>query len=445
MIQATLYSKCSSARGSGTQIEKLRGGVIACYYWRPCCFIPGGRVSQLVRDTEGRCRACGALAQFVLVTATLFSCCDTVGAGMWQQDAARKIGRRRTGECYDQKLATIFQRKVLCKQPGRYIGWPSIALAPNHDLLVVFSGDREAHVSPDGKTQMLRSTDGGKTWNDPVTINDLPIDDRDAGIVRTQQGTMMVSWFTGPPYHTEMQGHYVMRSPDNGHTWSKPIRTRVTTPHGPISLQNGRLLYLGLKPHCSHTRPDNYNGPPHDSPHTVSVEESRDDGKSWQIISTFPVPQTAKMLSFDEPHLVETVDGLLVVQFRDCNAPHRLWQSESADGGLTWSSPRQTVLHGYPPHLLRLSNGWLLSTYARRWAPFGEFACISRNNGRSWDVEDEIQLSHAFNGDLGYPATVQLSDSTLWTVYYEIDRPGEKPCLMGTYWKLNDLPLRKSR
>jgi hypothetical protein len=336
----------------------------------------------------------------------------------------------------DQPIATILDVKVLCKQPGKYIGWPSIAVAPNGDLLAVFSGDREAHVSPDGKTQVVRSTDLGKTWSEPVTIHDFPIDDRDAGIIRTARGTMLVSWFTGPPYGTELQGHYVIRSPDNGHAWGKPVATPVTTPHGPIQLRDGRLLFIGLRPHCSHTTPRNYNGPPADSPHTISVAESRDDGQSWKVISTFPVPADAEMLSFDEPHLAEVDDGKLVVLFRDCNPPQKLRQSESTDGGFTWSKPHTTPMQGFPPHLIRLSNGWLLVVYGRRRPPFGEYACISKDGGRTWDVENEIKLASAPNGDLGYPASVQLQDDSIWTVYYQIERPGEKPCLMGSHWRL---------
>ena len=45
------------------------------------------------------------------------------------------------------------------------------------------------------------------------------------------------------------------------------------------------------------------------------------------------------MLSFDEPHLVETADGTIIAMFRDCNPPDHLWQSESKDGGKTWSKP----------------------------------------------------------------------------------------------------------
>ncbi len=335
-----------------------------------------------------------------------------------------------------QGSATILSRRVLCKQPGRYIGWPSIAEAPNGDLIAVFSGDRSAHVSPDGKVQMVRSSDRGETWSDPTTIYDLPIDDRDSGILRTVRGTMLVSWFTGPPYGTPLQGHYVVRSSDDGYTWSAPVRTPVTTPHGPIQLRDGRLLYLGLEPHTSHTVPMDYNGPPAGSPHAVSIAESTDDGLTWRVISHFPVPADALMLSYDEPQVVELQGGRLLAMFRDNNAPQLLIQSESDDGGCTWSTPHRTAVHGYPPHLLQLSNGWLLVSYAKRWDPLGEYACLSRDGGQTWDVQQEIRLSGALNGDLGYPASLQLADGSIWTVYYQVDQPGENPCLMGTHWRI---------
>ena len=61
---------------------------------------------------------------------------------------------------------------------------------------------------------------------------------------------------------------------------------------------------------------------------------------------------------------------------------------------------------------------------------------MSRDNGKTWDVENEIVLSSALSGDLGYPASAELDDGTIWTVYYEVDLPGEKPCLKGTHWRL---------
>jgi Neuraminidase (sialidase) len=326
--------------------------------------------------------------------------------------------------------------QVLHKAPVRYAGWPTIALAPNGDLVAVFSGDRSAHISNDGKVQMVRSVDGGQTWGAAETVFDTPIDDRDSGIVRTRDGTMLASWFTGP-YGGEWQGHWVIRSSDNGKTWGAPIRTENTTPHGPVQLSDGRLLLMGQRPHCSHGTPGDWNGPPTQSPYSVVVTESGDDGQSWKLLSTFPVPEDAQMLSYDEAHLVEAANGTLVALFRDCNGENHLRQSESGDGGRTWSPPRVTAIRGYPPHLIRLQNDWLLVSYAKRWEPFGAYAWISRDNGQTWDIEHEVRLSVGRDGDLGYPASVQLADGSIWTVYYQSDRPGEPPCLMGTHWRLN--------
>lgn len=56
----------------------------------------------------------------------------------------------------------IISTRVICKQPGRYIGWPSVAKTRDGELLAVFSGDRDEHVCPWGKTQMVRSRDNGR-------------------------------------------------------------------------------------------------------------------------------------------------------------------------------------------------------------------------------------------------------------------------------------------
>jgi len=37
---------------------------------------------------------------------------------------------------------------------------------------------------------------------------------------------------------------------------------------------------------------------------------------------------------------------------------------------------------------------------------------------------------------MGYPTTVENDDGTLLSVYYQIENPGEPPCLMATKWRL---------
>ena len=347
-------------------------------------------------------------------------------------------------------VATLVSHHILCKEENRYIGWPTICKTREGELLVVFSGDRDQHICPFGITQMVRSIDNGETWSDPETINNTPLDDRDAGIIQIKDGTLVVSWFTslafdresyfinnpswkrhaaklGPETRERWLGNWIRRSTDNGRTWEEPVRQNGTAPHGPIELNDGRLLYVGT----GKLKGEKVN----------SVEESKDGGKSWQLIATIPIPDDEDIGHYHEPHVAELPDGKLVAQIRYQPETKRLSflrQSESYDGGQTWTVTHETPLWGYPPHLIVLDNRWLLSVYGVRRKPYSERACISKDGGLTWDIENEIILKDAMNGDLGYPASVQLDDGSIFTVYYQIDKAGEKTCLMGTKWRLKE-------
>ena len=341
---------------------------------------------------------------------------------------------------------------VLCKEAGRYIGWPTIARTKEGELWVVFSGDRDAHVCPFGKTQLVRSSDGGKTWSGPVTLNHTPLDDRDAGILVTGKGTIIVTWFTSLAFEERSPerwqnesaritdagrkrwlGNWLLRSKDGGQTWGEPIDSLVTAPHGPIQLRDGRLLYLGINERVGSAR-----SPQAPAGERIAAAESRDDGSTWKLIGFVPVPKEATPGGFHEPHVVETTEGKLVGMIRHEGQPFAnvLWQTESSDGGKTWAEARPTKIWGLPPHLVRLRDGRLLLSYGHRRAPFGQRACLSKDGGATWDLEHEVRIrDDAPNGDLGYPASIQMDDGTILTIYYQIDKPGEKTCLMGTFWK----------
>ncbi|MBN2291255.1 MAG: exo-alpha-sialidase [Pirellulales bacterium] len=343
--------------------------------------------------------------------------------------------------------AVVIKQAVVSKEARRYCGWPSIAKLPNGSLAVVYSGDRDWHVCPWGKMKIVFSNNNGLDWSDNKTVTNTPLDDRDAGILVTDKGTILISWFTSLEFtkrkskfyekrytqyaqhagklnteiRQEWKGAWIRRSEDNGRSWSSPIKVPFVTPHGPIQLKNGRILLVT----------------------GAGVLESQDDGQSWKMIAEFSVKKNGKL---SEVHAVELEDGKIIAMSR---APY-LKQFESLDGGYTWSLPVETKISGYPPHLIRLKNGWLVVVYGRRNSlPNGQFACISRDGGKTWDVEHEITLSIADkhrgtqeelgyppNWDLGYPCSVLLEDDTIWTVYYQVDKPGEWPCIIGTHWKL---------
>lgn len=382
----------------------------------------------------------------------------------------------------EKRTATIVATKVICRQPGRYIGWPTIAKMPDGELLVVFSGDRDAHVDPFGKTFLVRSTDNGQTWHEPELINDTPLDDREPSICACQDGAVILTWCTShyeeeaylsgrcrnsdeelarrrkiqsvtetdirqwaggtvPKNGRYPLGHWLRRSTDRGSTWEEPIRIPVSTPHGPIVLSDGRLLLVAT------------SGSFEDKQGDILVAESPDQGRTWSVISRvnmYPQSHSRNPCAhafLAEPHVVELGPRRFLAMARYEEFPKQkerlkrhgsvLWQFTSGDGGNAWTEPRPTAIVGKPPHLIRLQDGRILVSYGYRRAPYGERACISADEGESWNYANEIILcDDAPSSDLGYPSSAQLDDGTIVTVYYQQERAGEKPCLMATLWRL---------
>ena len=88
-----------------------------------------------------------------------------------------------------------------------------------------------------------------------------------------------------------------------------------------------------------------------------------------------------------------------------------------------------------PSHLLRLRDGRLLMSYGHRRPPFGNQARISTNQGRTWS-EPMIVSGDGAGGDLGYPSTVELEDSTLLTIWYELLSGTSHAVLRQAKWKV---------
>ena len=77
----------------------------------------------------------------------------------------------------------------------------------------------------------------------------------------------------------------------------------------------------------------------------------------------------------------------------------------------------------------------LISTYGYRKAPYGERVMLSYDGGETWQ-KDYVLDDTAPSGDLGYPATVELKDGSLLTVYYE--NIGDHAVIMQQTWTLPD-------
>ena len=376
---------------------------------------------------------------------------------MLRQSAALGLGAALAPHVRTQAakhLTKVHGIHVVSLRPNQYHGWPTLARRRNGQLLLVCSGGRESHVCPFGQVELMRSDDDGKTWTFPRVLLDLAIDDRDAGILETARGTLLATTFSSLAYEYQFNngninkwdaarqarwrgahnristaerkaqlGTWMLRSTDGGVTWSTPYDSIVNSPHGPIQLADGRQLYAGK---------DLWK-----SGQWIGVCESTDDGRSWKKLAQIPTRAGDDPGEYHELHAVEATNGTIVVQIRNNNPANRseTLQTESTDGGKTWSVPHPIGVWGLPSHLVRLRDGRLLMSYGYRRKPFGNQARISTDHGKTWGEPVTISGDGA-NGDLGYPSTVELQDGTLLTAWYEQMSSRPRAVLRLAKWSL---------
>lgn len=360
----------------------------------------------------------------------------------------------------------ILDTRVISQQPELYCGWPTVARRANGELWLTWSGGREAHVCPFGQVVSMTSRDDGATWTYPRVLLDSATDDRDSGVLETAKGTLLVTTFTSLAYEPYLEkqlhfdelastgwktakmkpeqlaawkaaharlddaerkaelGEWLIRSTDGGKTWSTRLPTIVNSPHGPIQLRDGRLLYAGKKLWTDDKK--------------IGVCESTDDGATWKWLAEIPTRSGDEVpKGYHELHAVEAENGTLIAQIRNHNKTNsgETLQSESTDGGKTWSEPHSIGVWGLPSHLLRLRDGRLLMTYGHRRKPFGNQARLSIDHGKTWG-EAMIVSGDGIGGDLGYPSTVELADGTLLSVWYEKMKDQPRAVLRQARWRL---------
>ncbi len=360
--------------------------------------------------------------------------------------------------------AYVYSLKTISQSPD-YCGWPTVTKTADGELLAVYSGGRQSHVCPFGRIELIRSADNGKTWSSPTVLVDSILDDRDTGICQTPKGTLLVTWFTSTywvTHQTDQQkarpdwqkmaneiksanyryasirdqvkdkidsgtgssvDQWMVRSDDNGKTWSQPYRVPLMAPHGPAVGTDGSLLWAGKNP----------------SAQSIGFCKSTDDGKTWDMVSIIePAPEhTAE--HYHELHVVEAADGILISHIRNHNEllSGEILQTESRDGGKSWTRPHSIGVYcnAHPSHLLRLKDDMLLMTYGHRKQRQVQ-ARISTDNGKTWS-EAVVIAANLHTWDFGYPATAALDDGKLLTVWYEVQPDSPNAVIRQAIWKLD--------
>ncbi len=364
------------------------------------------------------------------------------------------------------KIKTIGESRVIMSNPEsrhNYFAWPTAARLQDGRIAVGASGFRVEHADPFGKGVIMFSDDEGETYTLPQIVIDTPLDDRDVGICPFDEKGLIVTSFNSSAdaqrgYHAwrkgkggiveaEMNYFYSYLetidkkteekylgstykiSNDLGKTFSETKISPVTSPHGPIQLKDGRILWIGAEfKDAGHKFAD------------VVVYEIKKDG-TMEYLSTVPgIVDNGKKLQSCEPYMFEADDGTLLAFIRVEPDVFTTFQFKSYDGGKTWCECEKLFPDkgGAPMHIMKHSSGALIGSYSYRVHPDESIKVMfSYDNGKTWD-KDHVIATNGVMWDMGYPSTVELSDGSLLTVYYAHESEDTPAVIMQQKWSFEE-------
>lgn len=342
---------------------------------------------------------------------------------------------------------------IIYKQDGAYACFPSLLQTADGILVTSFDARiKRSHIDTTGEAITMCSRDNGLTWTKTTKSFLNPK-------LRTKNGQLVSISVKGWQYvadserpRLELEDRSIMdvrpgtiayqstdcwvrTSSDNGNTWqtktvSGPEYIRAFAGFADAAsflvTSKGTILYslYGLR-HGGEFRDE------------VFFIRSTDNGKTFRVVPMLPNGLGKGGVGFNETAILETKDGKILAMMRSVSEDY-LWQSFSADDGLTWSAPEKTKMWGYPAHLLNLPDGKILCTRGYRKMPMGIRACVSRDNGRTWDIASEYILrsdGQHEGSDLGYPISALLSDGSIFTIYY-FNGEDNITHIAATIWRL---------
>jgi len=225
------------------------------------------------------------------------------------------------------------------------VSLPCVVKAANGDLLVQFNTGKDCW--PGSTAYLVRSTDGGKNWSEPVKLIEPK---RTGGAIHTNVGITLLrngdlilpladvkiqdGWKGFPnPKHSghEYAKTQVIISHDNGKTWSESIPAHGqlpwSAPHGRlVEMPDGRIL-LPLWASDIASGPVEFGKDAY-----AGYLVSHDGGRAWG--------EFQKMGAFGEISLVLLRDNKTMLASLKQHPSRLTHVIRSDDGGKTWSQPK---------------------------------------------------------------------------------------------------------
>ncbi len=326
---------------------------------------------------------------------------------------------------------------------------PAILRNPNGDLMA-FAEGRKVSRSDTGNIDLLlkRSRDGGKSWGAIQMLwddggntcgNPCAVRDEKTGVIwllsthnlgNDKEDTITQS--TGDGGRTV----WVLHSGDDGATWTKPVEITSSTKKpdwkwyatGPgigIQIKHGPHADRLVIP-CDNSHPDGKTGK---TIHESHVIYSDDHGATWQLGGSAGP-------DMNECQVAELFDGrgTLLLDMRSLRGLGQRGESQSTDGGATWTEPVNVPTLVEPvcqASILRWENagakapGWLLFSNPAdpiRTKRRNLTVRASADDGATWSRSLVLRKEVA-----AYSCLVALSDTAAGCLYELSDqRPYEQ-------------------
>ena len=299
--------------------------------------------------------------------------------------------------------------------------WPNLTVLVDGTITAVgFNKPRHGRIV--GDIDCWASQDGGRTWEKRGTPgpHDTPGTNRvnhAAGLANNGDLIVICSGTTNvPPVRSfRFLQPWVSRSSDGGRTWSIDKQTAPTKapdgemwiPFGDVLPGNDAALRVAVYAAAADNR--------------VYILRSPDDGKTWGQF----VPLDKNNLR-NETALLHLGDGKWLAAARS-SALHLYVSADDAD---TWQ-PKGPLTGGaqHPGHFLRLRDGRVLLSYGNRTGTVkGVEVLQSDDEGKTWSAPVRVV---DWQGDGGYPSSVQLADGQVLTAYYAAKIEGHDGYHMG--------------
>jgi len=277
---------------------------------------------------------------------------------------------------------------------------------------------------PDNYVVVVRSDDDGVTWSDPVVVIDPPGEVRayDPVLWIDPRGRLWVCWAQSYGWFDGRSGTWAIRCDDPDavtQDWTPPRRlSNGIMMNRPLVLDTGEWAIFPAVWNRDPKRPDM------DGDRFSNIVVSTDGGVTWVKRGGADVPGRL----FDEHMAVERGDGSLWMLVR---TTYGIGESFSFDRGATWS---RGIPWKYGPstrfHLRRLKSGRLLLLYhnSLMGKRVNLTAFLSGDEGKTWSAGFTLDG----RDNVSYPDAVETDDGRIYVIY-DRSRSGEKEILMAVF------------